>query len=83
MYAYFLEGKMEEAFILLKQLKENGTATHIWKDHRLSQIALEVYYELKGKDPDLAKERARDILNLAIQLNPEDHKYAEYSLRFY
>ncbi len=83
LYQFFLDGRMKDAYSLLLSIQNSGIDTKIWKDYALTQLALEVYYDLKGKNQDLAKQRAREILNMAIELNPNDNEYASYSLRFY
>ena len=77
-------GRFEEAEQELRQLKTAYPDIQFWKDHSLAGLALEIYYDLKEvQGREEAKSVAKEVLNIAIRINPENHEFAQYSLRFY
>lgn len=73
--------KLEEE---LNRLKEEYPEIQYWKDHSLAGLALEAYYDLKDTiGVEKAKATAREVLRIAIRINPEDNEFASYSLRYY
>lgn len=83
-YELILAGRFLELETFLLELKGNHPESAFWRDHSLASLALEVYYDLKdSRGRESAGELAKAILNIAIRVNPEDHEFASYSLRFY
>ena len=77
-------GKMVEAKVAFRQLQLDCPDCYEHKDHALAALALEVLYvQRPSLGEEIARSRARAILNMAIRLNPEDHGFAEESLRYY
>lgn len=83
LYVWLKAGMTEPAMAFLQALKNKNAPTQIWKDHALSQLALDIFMDLKEENQEKARQRARAILEMAIQLNPENHEFATFSLQFY
>ena len=68
----------------LSQLKQTHPEIQCWRDHSLASLALEVYYDQKDKlGVNKAKAMAREVLQVAIRINPDDHAFSLFSLGFY
>ena len=80
---YLYAGDVTKAEELYKVIKKEDPDFIELKDHRMSFLTTEAYFEL-AKYPDVdAVGIAREILNLGILLNDGNAPFCQYSLRFY
>lgn len=81
---YIYKQDLKSAEEKLLELKNTCPDCQLYKDHALSGLALEVLYDLRSKiGSEKARELAKEILRMAIRINPDRNEFATESLKYY